>query len=89
MAQSGGAAGIRDLNALESVLAQPRATYDGEDLYPTLAAKAAILGFLLLNGYELQAEVDAQEAVILSVAAGQLQRDEFTDWLTDHLTPFG
>ena len=31
MAQSGGAAGIRDLNALESSLAQPRATYDGEE----------------------------------------------------------
>ena len=31
---SGGAVGLRELNALESALAQPRATYAGEDLYP-------------------------------------------------------
>ncbi len=112
MAQSGGMVGIRDLRSLESALAQPRATYGGEDLYPTLAAKAAILGylliknhpftdgnkrvghaamemFLLLNGYELQADIDEQEAVILSIAAGQLQREAFTDWLTNHLVTFG
>jgi death-on-curing protein len=112
MAQSGGAVGIRDLNALEAAVAQPRATYGGEDLYPTQADKAAILGyllvknhpfidgnkrighaamevFLLLNGYELQAAVDEQEAVILSIAAGQLEREAFTHWLTDHLCTLG
>lgn len=51
MAQSGGAAGIRDLNALESALAQPRATYDKEDLYPTLIEKAAILCYLLVQNH--------------------------------------
>jgi len=51
MAQSGGAIGIRDLNALESALVQPRATYDGEDLYPTLVDKAAILGYLLVKNH--------------------------------------
>ena len=51
MAQSGGAAGIRDLNALESALAQPRATYAGEDLYPTLIDKAAILCYLLVQNH--------------------------------------
>jgi death-on-curing protein len=39
--QTGGAAGIRDLGALESALAQPRMTLAGSDLYPTLVEKAS------------------------------------------------
>ena len=46
--QSGGALGVRDLGALESALAQPRMTFDGQDLYPDLVAKAAALGFSLI-----------------------------------------
>ncbi len=45
--QAGGAGGLRDLGALESAVAQPRATFGGADLYPTLAAKAAALGHSL------------------------------------------
>ena len=45
--QAGGAAGLRDLGALESAVAQPRATFGGADLYPTLAGKAAALGYSL------------------------------------------
>jgi len=45
--QSGGAAGIRDVRGLESALAQPRATFDGRDLHPTIVQKAAALGFSL------------------------------------------
>jgi death-on-curing protein len=45
--QTGGATGIRDLAMLESALAQPRATFGGADLHPTLVAKAAALGFSL------------------------------------------
>jgi len=46
----GGASAIRDLGALESALAQPRATFADEDLYPSLAEKASALGFsLILN----------------------------------------
>ncbi len=44
---SGGASGIRDLGALESALAQPRATFGGADLHTSLHAKAAALGFSL------------------------------------------
>ena len=45
--QTGGTTGIRDLGMLESALAQPRATFDGTDLHPTLVQKAAALGFSL------------------------------------------
>jgi death-on-curing protein len=48
---TGGAAGIRDLPALESALALPRTTFDGADLYPTLAEKAAALCFALVQNH--------------------------------------
>lgn len=38
-----GATGIRDLGGRESALAQPRATFTGADLHPTIPAKAAAL----------------------------------------------
>lgn len=47
IAQSGGTEGIHDMGALESALAQPRMTFGGEDLYPSLVDKAA-LGFSLI-----------------------------------------
>jgi death-on-curing protein len=48
---SGGAAGIRDLGALESAVAQLRSTFDGVDLYPSLAEKAAALGYSLVQNH--------------------------------------
>lgn len=45
--QTGGATGIRDLGALESASAQPRATFGGTDLHVTVVQKAAALGFSL------------------------------------------
>ena len=41
--ESGGATGLRDLNGLEAAVAQPRMTFGGSDLYPTLNEKAASL----------------------------------------------
>jgi len=49
--QSGGALGVRDLGALESALAQPRMTFGGEDLYPTLVDKAAAVGFSIIMNH--------------------------------------
>ena len=49
--QSGGALGVRDLGALQSALAQPRMTFGGEDLYPTLVDKAAALGFSIVMNH--------------------------------------
>lgn len=51
MDQAGGGAGLRDLGALEAALAQPRMTFGGEDLYPTLVDKAAALGFSLIPNH--------------------------------------
>ncbi len=48
---TGGAPGIRDLGALESALAQPKAAFAGRDLHRTLAEKAAALGFSLAKNH--------------------------------------
>jgi death-on-curing protein len=48
---TGGASGIRDFGALESAIAQPKATFGGVDLCPTLVEKAAALGFSLVQGH--------------------------------------
>jgi len=49
--QSGSSLGIRDLDALESAIAQPRMTFGGEDLYPTVVEKASALGFSLIMNH--------------------------------------
>lgn len=51
MRQSGGGVGIRDLGALESAVAQPRMTFNGEELYPTITEKASALGFSLIQNH--------------------------------------
>lgn len=109
LASSGGATGIRDLGALESAVSQPHTSFGGQDLYPDVAAKAAVLcfslvmnhpfidgnkrvghaameTFLLLNGFEINSEVDEQEKIILSLAAGQFDRNNFVLWLREHIT---
>jgi death on curing protein len=49
--QTGGSAGVRDLGALESAVAQPRMTFGGADLYPSLTEKAAALCFSLVRNH--------------------------------------
>jgi death-on-curing protein len=108
IARSGGLPGIKDRGLIESAVAQPRQSFGGQDLSPTLADKAAALGFslarnhgfedgnkrighaametfLVLNGFEIDAPVDEQETVFLQLAAGQMTRDEFTDWVRRHV----
>lgn len=49
--QYGGSLEMRDLGLLESALAAPKQTMFGEDLYPDLASKAAILTYLLIENH--------------------------------------
>jgi death-on-curing protein len=75
--QTGGLAGIRDLGGLESALAQPRATFDGADLHPTIIQKAAALAFSLALNHPF---VDGNKRVALGVEAANL--DHVSDlWL--------
>lgn len=49
--QYGGSFGILNQGALESALAAPQQTMFGEDLYPDVASKAAILFYLLVKNH--------------------------------------
>ena len=49
--QSGGSAAVRDLGALESAVAQPRMTFEGRDLYATLAEKAVAPCFSIIQNH--------------------------------------
>jgi death-on-curing protein len=51
IAQSGSANGIRELGGIESALAQPQMTFDGNEVYPTLASKAAAICFSLVMNH--------------------------------------
>ena len=46
---------------------------------------AAMETFLELNGVELNASVDEQERVVLGVAAGNIKREEFAEWIGNHV----
>lgn len=48
---------------------------------------AAMETFLVLNGFELNADVDDAEEVILSLAAGENSREKLLDWVNLHLVP--
>jgi death-on-curing protein len=109
IARSGGRPGVLDRGKIESAVAQPQMTFGGQELYPTLAEKAALgfslacnhgfidgnkrIGhaamevFLVLNGHEIAAPVDEQEDVFLRLAGGQMSRDEFTEWVRQHVVP--
>jgi death on curing protein len=45
---------------------------------------AAMDTFLRVNGRKVVAPVDEAEAVTLAVAAGQMSRDQFTEWVRQH-----
>jgi death-on-curing protein len=49
--QSGGMLGVRDQGSLDSALAQPMMAFGGQDLYPTIADKAAALAFSLVMNH--------------------------------------
>ena len=48
ISQTGGADNVREMGLLESALEGPFATFGGVELYPTLADKAARLGYSLM-----------------------------------------
>ncbi|MEL6385062.1 MAG: type II toxin-antitoxin system death-on-curing family toxin [Cyanobacteria bacterium J06626_18] len=49
--RTGGAMGIRDIGLLESAIAQPRMSFNGEPLYPSDAEKAAALGHAIIMNH--------------------------------------
>ena len=50
------------------------------------AGHAAMEVFLFLNGFEIKAGIDEQEKTFLDLAAGKLDRENFTIWIKNHIT---
>lgn len=49
MQQSGGSPGIKDEGLLESTLAKPLVNFEGEELYPDIFTKIAVLMYAIIN----------------------------------------
>jgi death-on-curing protein len=107
---SGGGNGMRDGAGIESAIAAPQTVYFGQEQYPSIAAKAAILcfelvtqhpfidgnkrvghsamaNFLYMNGHIIDADDDEQETIILRVAAGEMTKESFTEWVQSKIKP--
>ena len=46
---------------------------------------AAMEVMLILNGFEIEAEVDEQEKLILGIASSEIPRNELLKWLEQHV----
>jgi len=66
IAETGGTGGLRDLAMLESALARPFASFDGNDLYPDLFRKSAALLDSLVNNHPF---MDGNKRVGIAAAA--------------------
>ena len=47
---------------------------------------ASMETFLVMNGYEMNADVDDSESTILCLAASELDRQTFVEWVAAHIT---
>jgi death on curing protein len=65
-------------------LAKNHAFLDGNKRIAFVAANV----FLLLNGFEIDAEEPETVHIMLGVADGSLARDEFAVWIRSRLVPF-
>ncbi len=105
---TGGKHGFKDFNGVDSAVAQPQMTFGGEDLYPSVPEKAAVLGFSLImnhgfsdgnkrigysamraflrrNGFDRTGTRDEWYTTIMALAASEMEREEFTEWVIAHV----
>ena len=86
----GGTPGVRDEGLLDSALAAPFQTFDGQSLYPSMQAKAAQLGFGLVCNHPFvdgNKRIGTQQElidIIFAVAASQASAAELLQWIIQH-----
>jgi death-on-curing protein len=73
--RTGGSGGVRDMGLLDSALARPRATFGGEDLYPSLWHKAAALMHSLIKNHPF---VDGNKRTALTATGLFLEVNGYT-----------
>ncbi len=64
--ETGGSHGVRDVGLLESAVARPQATFEGQDLYSNLYTKAAALMDSLIRNHPF---VDGNKRTGIAAAA--------------------
>ena len=82
----GGTPGVRDEGPLDSALAAPFQTFDGQSLYPSVQAKAAQLGFGLVCNHPFVDGNTQQELIdmIFAVASSQASAADLLQWIIQH-----
>ena len=43
--------------------------------------------FLYLNGRKIDADTDEAERAVMALAAGEMSREGWTQWVSEHLVP--
>lgn len=64
--ETGGSHGVREVGLLESAVARPQATFDGEELYTDVFTKAAVLSESLMRNHPF---VDGNKRTGIAAAA--------------------
>ncbi|MDR1159576.1 MAG: type II toxin-antitoxin system death-on-curing family toxin [Syntrophomonadaceae bacterium] len=85
--QTGGLSGIRDNGSLESAISSPFQSFAGEDIYPTIAEKAARLGFGIIKNHPF---VDGNKRIGILVMLVFLKLNEiYLSYSDDELIQIG
>ena len=94
--ETGGTDGIRDKNLLSSALETPFQTFAGEELFPSIQAKAARLCYGLVKNHAM---LDGNKRIgvhamlvflalngyeLLSLADGKVEYEELLQWIINH-----
>lgn len=72
--ETGGAHGVLSLGLLQSAVARPQASFDGQDLYPDLFSKAAALFESLIGNHDF---VDGNKRTAITAAGLFLRLNDY------------
>lgn len=80
IAETGGSAGVRDMDMLDSAIESAFATFDGKDLYPSKEEKAAAIGYGLISDH---AFIDGNKRIGMYIMLTFLEVNGITLFLSD------
>ena len=80
IAETGGSAGVRDMDMRDSAIESAFATFDGKDLYPSKEEKAAAIGYGLISDH---AFIDGNKRIGMYIMLTFLEVNGITLSLSD------
>lgn len=85
--RTGGTKGIRDIGLIEAAFNNACSTFDGEDLYPSIEDKIAIITYALINNHGF---VDGNKRIGIAVMLLLLQMNNIRiNYMQDELVELG